>query len=172
MIYSWPLAIVLYLNAEAVFHCVGVRARLTCETVRPGITCKMKIYWSRCGKSGMHVMQTGAVLYLSGFLLWIKAIFYLDEADSFISSSSVKLNIFKQDKIFHLHQLLLGDDWLFHKVLGRLQKRDVYYTIKVFSFEIRAVRLYLNKALIHAQTHSLIPLLNPTIGWDKDTLTI
>lgn len=40
------------------------------------------------------------------------------------------------------------------------------------SFEIRTVRLYLNKALIHAQTHSLIPLLNPSIGWDKDTLTI
>lgn len=40
------------------------------------------------------------------------------------------------------------------------------------SFEIRTVRVYLNKALIHAQTHSMIPLLNPSIGWDKDMMTI
>lgn len=40
----------------------------------------------------MQVMQTSAVFYLSGDrLVWIKAIFYLDEAEYFIASSSVKL---------------------------------------------------------------------------------
>lgn len=40
----------------------------------------------------MQVMQTSPVLHLSGDrLVWIKAIFYLDEAEYFNTSSSVKL---------------------------------------------------------------------------------
>lgn len=52
----------------------------------------------------------------------------------------------------------------------------MYHIIKVvsflLSFEIRVVRVYLNRAFIHAQTHSMIPRPNPPFEWDKDTMTI
>lgn len=42
----------------------------------------------------------------------------------------------------------------------------------LFSFGITTAAAYLNEPLIHAQTHAVIPQLNPSIGWDKDMMTI
>lgn len=91
-----------------------------CETVktqRHRIMCMMKLYWLPCGKLGMQVKQTSAVLYPFGVrLVRIKAIYYL---------------YFQTRQDITFAPAVAWWRLAFHKVLGKLQKGDVYYTIKV-----------------------------------------
>ena len=62
---------------------------------------KMKLYWLQI-ELGIQAMQASLTKRV-----WIKAIFYLDVAESFIFLDHLRSHLFKLDKIFHLHQLLL-----------------------------------------------------------------
>lgn len=121
-------------------------------------------------------MQTRAVLYIFGVrLVRIKRIFYLGEAESFNFFITCEVLFSNRTRYSNLHQLLLGDGELSTRSLENHKRRMCIIRQRsccfLISFEIRTVRAYLNKALIHAQTHSVIPLLNPSIGWDKDMMT-
>lgn len=67
---------------------------------------------------------------------------------------------------------------LFSQGLRESKETDVFVILSKYCglclrlFRMRTEGVYLNRPLIHAQSHSLIPELNPTFGRDKDTVTV